>query len=408
MNDPRKNTGNEYRAQNKNSVKNVAKRPSRSPNTIEKDSEMTPEMIKLKKRKAAQKRMVLNNIKNVSIIMVIVVAISVALASVAISCVNDLLAIHTNPKNNTSVAVEITEGMDTNAVINALDDAGVIKNAWFCKLAARFIGYSDEGYIPRTYELTRSMGLENMLNEIKNNTSKTAKTVTLTFPEGYTADQIFALLEQNNVCKRSDLIATMNTVDFSKDFEFLASMADTQNRYMLLEGYLFPDTYEYYIGEAPESVIKKFLNNFDRKWTDEYSKLAQQRRMTVDQIIKLASIVEKEAVGADMPVVGSILFNRIDAHMRLECDSTRIYMSANLSSLSEADVEAYNSLYDTYSCSSLPVGAICNPGIDAISAVLNAPETGYYYFIHDANNVFRVAKSYSEQEYNIRTYGVAQ
>ena len=130
--------------------------------------------------------------------------------------------------------------------------------------------------------------------------------------------------------------------------------------------------------------------------------------MTVDQIIKLASIVEKEAVGADMPVVGSILFNRIDANMRLECDSTSIYIDSNLSGLSEADMEAFDSLYDTYSCRGLPVGAICNPGDDAISAVLNAPETDYYYFIHDRNNEFHVAKSLQEQEYNISKYGLAQ
>lgn len=384
------------------------KRPSRAPNTIEAPEEKTPEMIKLEKRKAAQKKMVLYNVKNVSIIMSIVVAISVLIASVVVSCVNDVLAIHINEKRDTVTSVVITDGMDTNDVINALDDAGVIKNAWFCKIAARFIGYSDEGYIARTYEFKPSMGLENMLNEIKALNSSDAKTVKLTFPEGYTADQIFALLEENNVCSRAKLVEAMKTHDFSEDFDFLKSMADTQARYMLLEGYLYPDTYEFYVGEGAVSVIKKFLNNFDRRWTDDYATKAQERRLTVDQIIKLASIVEKEAVGADMPVVGSILFNRIDANMRLECDSTSIYIDSNLSGLSESDMEAFDSLYDTYSCRGLPVGAICNPGDDAISAVLNAPETDYYYFIHDRNNEFHVAKSLQEQEYNISKYGLAQ
>ena len=384
------------------------KRPSRSPNTIEKKEEMTPEMLKLKRRRAAQKRMVINNVKRVSLIMAIVIAISVSIATVTISCINDVLAVHVSEKKNPEVSVVIEEGMGTDAVIDALGDAGAIKNAWFCKLAARIIGYSDEGYIARTYEFRRSMGLENMLNEIKNNSSGASKTVTLTFPEGYTADQIFALLEQNSVCKRADLITAMNTIDFTADFEFLADLENVQNRYIAFEGFLFPDTYEFYIGEAPQSVIKKFLNNFDRKWTDNYSELAEDKGMSIDEVVRLASVVEKEAVGSDMPVVGSILLNRIDAYMRLECDSTSIYMTGNLSDLTEDEIEAYNALYDTYICSSLPVGAICNPGTDAISAVLNAPDTGYYYFIHDANNEFRVAKSLSEHEYNIRTYGVAQ
>ncbi len=402
MYNPRKESSNE------NKKKSQTKRPSRAPNTTEKPAEITPEMRKLEKRKAAQRKMVLNNIKQVVIIMVIVIAISVSIAVFVISCVNDILAIHINPKRDNEVSVVITEDMNTDAVIDALDDAGVIRNAWFCKLAAKIIGYSDEGYIPRTYDFKPSMGLENMLNEIKNKTSETAKTVTLTFPEGYTVDQIIAMLVENNVCSREKFVATMNTVDFSEDFDFLKSITKAESRYMRLEGFLFPDTYEFYIGEDPESVIKKFLGNFDRKWTDNNAELAEDRGMTVDQIIKLASIVEKEAVGADMPVVGSILFNRIDANMRLECDSTSIYIQNNLSGLSETDVAAYDALYDTYSCYSLPVGAICNPGVDAISAVLNAPDTGYYYFIHDRNNEFHVAKTLSEQEYNIRTYGLAQ
>ena len=298
--------------------------------------------------------------------------------------------------------------MDTDSVIDTLNDAGVIKNAWFCKLVARFVGYSDEGYIPRTYELRRSMGLEGMLNEIKNNSSSASKTATITFPEGYTADQIFALLEENNVCKREDLISAMKTTDFSKEFRFLESITNAQSRYMLLEGFLFPDTYDFYIGESPESVIKKFLNNFNKKWTDSYSEKATQLGMTVDQVINLASIVEKEATGDDMPVVGSILINRMDANMRLDCDSTKDYIDSNLSGLSDTDKEAYKAIYDTYRFALLPVGAICNPGTDAISAVLNAPQTEYYYFIHDANNQFRVAKSLTEHENNINTYGVAQ
>lgn len=380
------------------------KRPPRKPAP----SEMTPEMIRAEKKKAAQKKMILRNVGRVGVIMAVVVAISVLLASVAISCVNDVLAIHIPEKRDTSASVVITDGMNTDDVIDVLDDAGLIKNAWFCKLAADFIGYSEDGYIPRTYDLTRSMGLENMLNEIKNNTSKTAKTVKLTFPEGYNVDQIIEMLEENSVCSRADFIEIMNTVDFSEDFEFLTSMSNVESRYMRLEGYLFPDTYEFYIGEDPASVIKKFLNNFNNKWNADYAEKAQELRLTVDQIIKLASVVEKEAVGADMPVVGSILHNRLDANMRLECDSTSSYISSNKSGLTQEQIDVLNPLYDTYICSGMPVGAICNPGIDSIEAVLNAPDTDYYYFIHDANNEFHVAKTLSEQEYNIATYGLAE
>lgn len=369
---------------------------------------MTPEMIKAQKIKNAQKKMVANNAKQVGIIMAVVIAISLVIAFVVISCVNDVLAIHISEKDKQSISVEIKDDMNTVDVINALDDAGVIKNGWFCKLAAKFFGYSDDGYIARTYDLNRSMGLENMLNEIKNKSSKNAKTVTLTFLEGYTADQIIDMLDENDVCKREKFIETMNTVDFSESFEFLDSITNSEQRYNILEGYLFPDTYEFYLGEAPESVIKKFLNNFDKKWTDDFSEKADELDMTVDQVIRLASVIEKEAAGADMPVVASILHNRLDAGMRLECDSTGKYISSNTSALSAEQVEAYNNLYSTYICGSLPIGAICNPSVDAIEAVLNAPETSYYYFIHDTNHVLRLAKTLSEHENNIANYGLAQ
>ncbi len=388
----------------KKQKKNPEKRPPRKPAP----EEMTPEMIRAEKRKAAKKKMIFRNTARVSAIMVVVIAISVCIASVAISCANDVLAINIPDKKNVSASVVIGENMKTDEVIDILGDAGLIKNPWFCKFAADFIGYSEDGYIARTYELTRSMGLENMLNEIKNNTSKTAKTVKLTFPEGYNVDQIIELLEENNVCSRASFVETMNTVDFSSDFDFLATMTDVENRYMRLEGYLFPDTYEFYIGEDPASVIKKFLNNFDNKWDSDYATKAQKLRLSVDQVIKLASVVEKEAVGADMPVVGSILHNRIEAGMRLDCDSTSSYISSNKSGLSQEQIDTLDPLYDTYICKGLPVGAICNPGVDSIDAILNAPETDYYYFIHDANNEFHVAKTLSEQEYNIATYGLAE
>ena len=216
------------------------------------------------------------------------------------------------------------------------------------------------------------------------------------------------MLDENKVCDRDKFIEAMNNTDFTKEFEFVRAMANVEKRYMRLEGFLFPDTYEFYLGEDPVSVIKKFLNNFKNKWNSDYGVKAQQLGLTVDQVVILASIVQAESYVEDMPVVSSILHNRIDAGMRLDCDSTKRYISNNLSELTDEQVAAYNSLYDTYVVNGLPVGAICNPGMEAIRSILNPVSTDYYYFIHDAQNVFRVARNLNEQENNIATYGVAQ
>lgn len=368
---------------------------------------MTPEMIVAEKRKQAKKRMILKNVKSVGIILAIVIVVSAGIACVGVSCINDLLAIHISDEEKISVEVVIEDGMDTGDVIDVLHDAGAIKNAIFCKIAAKFIGYSDEGYIARTYEFNRSMGLEKMLDEIKAKSSSVAQTVTLTFPEGYTADQIIDMLAENKVCTREKLLTAISETDFSADFDFLENISNKNNRYNWLEGYLFPDTYEFYIGESAVSVIKKFLNNFNNKWTDDYSIKAEALGYSVDQVIRLASIVEKEALGSDMPVVGSILINRIKANMQLGCDSTSNYINLNTSGLTEAQIAEYDSVYNTYKFAGLPVSAICNPGIDAIEAVLDSPTTGYYYFLHDSNNELRVAKTLSEHENNALKYGLA-
>lgn len=431
MNDPRGTSGgnqystNEYRRQmtstgnaggqprrsvqnNGRSMQNGSRPPQNRPTPNSPQQGATPDLIKQQRRKRAQKKMIANNVKHVSLVMVVVLAISALIATVTISCINDVLMIHIPENRDKSASVVIEDGMNTNSVIDALSKAGVIKNGWFCKLAAKVIGYSDDGYIARTYELKRSMGLENMLNEIKNKTSKAAKTITLTFPEGYSADQIIDMLVTNKVCSREAIIKAMDTVDFGKDFDFLLTVSDPEKRYIRYDGFLFPDTYDFYIGENAESVLRKFFNNFARKWTEDYAEKMQEKQLSVDQVIKLASIVEKEAASADMPTVASILLNRLDADMRLECNSTGDYIKANKSELTAEQINAYEQIYDTYVCDALPAGAICNPGTGAISAVLNAPDTGYYYFMHDVNNEMHVAKTLSEHDRNIANYGLAQ
>ena len=409
-----------YRSNNDSHINYVKSRKSSPKQNINKQSSrskenndqqmpegLTPEMIIAEKKKYARKRMIVKNLKNVCSILAVVIIFSVSIAIFGISCINDLLAVHISENDKVSVSVVIEDGMNTSDVIDVLHDSGAIKNSLFCKLAAKFIGYTDEGYIARTYEFNRSMGLEKMLNEIKAKSSSKAQTVTLTFPEGYTADQIIDMLAENNVCTRDKLLAAIAENDFSADFSFLENLSNKNNRYNWLEGYLFPDTYEFYIGESAVSVIKKFLNNFNNKWSDKFSEKAEAIGYSVDQVVRLASIVEKEAIGSDMPVVGSILMNRLDAGMQLGCDSTKNYIKQNSSALTEDSIAAYNNYYDTYVCSGLPVGSICNPGIDAIEAVLDAPETGYYYFLHDADNQLRLAKTLAEHEKNAATYGLA-
>ncbi len=340
------------------------------------------------------------------LVTVIVVGASALLSYIALSCVNDVLAIHVSPEANTSRTVTITEGMDTEAVIRQLKKAGVIKNVWFCKLAAQVAGYTDTGYIPGDYSFQRSQGLEKMLDRIKDSEQTAENVVTLTFPEGYTLDRILASLESNGVCSRDSIESAMRTNDYSDSYKFLKSITDKSSRFYGLEGYFYPDTYDFYLGESADSVIAKFLDNFAAKWTDTYTDAAEAKNLSIDKVVIFASIVEKEAAQGERDQIAGILLNRINSGMLLNCDSTSDYIAKVTVGKAENEIARYADLYDTYK-RALPVGPICNPGAESINAVLYASQTDNYYFMHDANGTLRTAKSLEEHQNNITAYGLA-
>ena len=339
----------------------------------------------------------------------IAVAVSVLLAIilsfVAISCINDVLAIGRD--SETIYTITIPNGATTRSVIKILDKQGLIKNSLFCNIIAEIQHFRSDNYIPGIYYVTKSMGLEGMLLHFKS-TQVTGDTVRLVFPEGYNVDQIMAKLEKYEVCSSQLFRQTMKDVDFSSEYDFLASIKDKDMRYHYLEGYMYPDTYDFYVGENPASVIRKFLDNFKEKWTDEYQEKANSLNMSLDEVITLASIIQKEAYGADqMPDVSSVIHNRLGYSAlfpTLKCDCTyyyvKNYIDENVSDKSLAN--ALNNRYNTNDCLGLPIGAICNPGGDAIDAALNPTESKYYFFAHDANNKIYLAANESEHNSNLR------
>lgn len=338
-------------------------------------------------------------------IAAVIVAVSTVLSVICISCLNDILAINRDSENFIEVTIsEDSDGnINTKSVISALDKAKLIKNKYFCILAAKLLGYTDQNYRSGMYTFTPSMGLENMLDNIKSKNSSTAKTVTLTFPEGYTMNQILQKLEDEKVCPKEKLIAAMNENDYSEDYSFVKLMDRPASRYYKFEGYFYPDTYEFYLNESPDSIIRKFLDNFKGRWTDKFDTMAAEQKLSIDDIITIASIVEKEGTSEDKKQIASVLINRINTGMQLQCDSTRDY-EKNISSDVNVAYASFQGLYDTYTCSALPVGPICNPGMDSIEAVLYHPDSDYYYFYHDSDNIIHLAKTLSGHNENMVNY----
>ena len=216
-------------------------------------------------------------------------------------------------------------------------------------------------------------------------------TVRVTFPEGLTVIEIAQKLEKNGVCSADEFIALTTDAEYlsALDYKILEGI-DTDKIAYYLEGFIFPDTYDFYKGESPEKALGRFLNNADKRITEEHMKRAEELGYTMTEIIALASIIQEEASDPkEMPYVSSVLHNRLNnpSYGKLQCDVTIHYVNDRItdSPYLEGDTSVYAPLYNTYKCNGLPAGPICNPGLAAIEAALFPAETDYYFFFTDAD-----------------------
>ncbi len=391
-------------------AKRTAAPANRSANTQSKQAGKRPPQKKRKKKNSNLQNSIL------AAIIVVIVFVSAFIIRIPImGCINDVLAIDVS---DTDFRVVLEKDMDAYEVIDELGKKDLINNPMFCKLFAKLMkldtrtdasGNRKQIVFPAgTYFLNSAMGVEGMLLEIRSN-GVVSNTVKVTFPEGYNIDQIAAKLDDSGVCSAEAFFKAMESEDIFADFEFLSSVTDKELRYRVLEGYLYPDTYEFYIGESPASVIERFLKNFENKWSDAYASKAKALGYTIDEVITIASILEKEAFdAAQMPVIASVLYNRLDSSSFpfINCDSTAKYIENFKDSLeAQGKYADYMKVYDTYQKTGLPIGAICCPGADAIHAALHPENSDYYYFLHDAEGKIYLARTADEHQSNMQYLG---
>lgn len=356
-----------------------------------------------------------NRLTRLALSLAIIAFFSVIFCVYGIGCINDILALN---RDDTAVEVTISDGMSDSEVISILKKKDLIKNKLFCNMFIKLIHITDDpkyeggDYVTGVYTLSADMGLEKMLSTVQSDFTL-SETIQLTFPEGWTVDQIAQKLETNEVCSASSFITTLQSVDFSEEYPFLKDLTSKEERFRALEGYLYPDTYDFYLGENASSVVRRFLDNFKAKWIDSYAEAAKERNMTVDEIMTVASILQKEAANtSQMSTISSILYNRLNSSnfQWLQCDSTETYLLETIKptlTSSTEDTEKYiryRDLYDTYSteCKGLPLGPICNPGDSAIYAALHPDDTSYFYFRHDDDGEIYYASTFAEHEQNGR------
>lgn len=273
----------------------------------------------------------------------------------------------------------VEEGFTVNKTASELSKKDIIKYPLVFRVISRISGM-DSKIKPGRVVIKKGMSYFEILEFLSNPETTLAKVV---IPEGLELKEI--------AYKLSEFITEeefYRALDADYDYRFLAGIPSRENR---LEGYLFPATYEIKSGMTAEEIVDMMLKAFDEKFGDEYYKRADELGLTVDEVITLASIIERESSsGAERPKVSGVFYNRLNQNMRLQsCATVQYILKERKAVLSNADTRI-ESPYNTYLHNGLPPGPIASPGEECIKAALYPEETDALYFVlgDDGKHIF--------------------
>lgn len=350
----------------------------------------------------------------------VVLTVSVLLALLGWYGADDVLAL---TKSDRVVSVTISKQDDAAAIAERLHQKGLIRYPLLFRFYCWF-SHAEEKIDAGTYELNNLFDYHALVNGMRGNTNRATDTVTI--PEGYDCAQIFALLEERGVCAQAELYEAAANTPF--DYDFLQDIPyGEENR---LEGYLFPDTYEFYIsndvkavpGERAEQVLVKFLDNYDKRFDgglrEDIGKLNEKLRvkmtaegfteaeieesmMDENKIIIVASLIEKESAAvSESDTIASVIYNRLCSknYPLLEIDASVLYaLGEHKEYLTSQDLMV-DSPYNTRRYPGLPAGPIANPGLGSIRAALYPEETNYYFYALGTDGRHHFSETYQQHE----------
>ncbi len=335
----------------------------------------------------------------VYIVAVLVISVSASIFIILVA--NDMYAF---VKSEDTVEITIPEGADIDDIATILADNNVIKYPSIFKWKAD----GDDGkFIPGTYTVAMNLDYDDLLAAFKEQRNEGTSWVTI--PEGFTTDEIINLLVETGIGTKEGYIEVINNYPF--DYWFVKEIDKTDwkstGRFYRLDGYLFPDTYEFYNESTERAVINKLLARFNVIFTKKYREAADSMGMSIDQVITVASMVEKEAgKAADYHLISSVFHNRLasDYYPKLESDATALYAIHHDTGERPTDVTGehmkYDSPYNTYLYDGLPPGPIANPSASSINAALTPETSGYYFFVSYGLDTY-FSSSWEEHQSNL-------
>ena len=267
---------------------------------------------------------------------------------------------------------------DVDYIADLLHKNGLIDYKWLFKSYCD-LSKAETKFDPGEYELSSTYDYRALVHHLCESAA-VLKTVTVTIPEGFTMQDIFRRFEEEGVAKYDDLMDAAATATFKYDFlEGTEELGASR-----LEGFLFPDTYEFYVNSDPASAINKMLSNFYLRFNQDYIAQCERMNRSVRDIVNIASLIEKEAkLDDDRPYVASVVYNRFAAQMTLGFDTTILYVHQDHEGEPTQEMIEEDSPYNTRKNLGLPPTPICNPGMASITAAMNPASSYYYYFYAD-------------------------
>ena len=349
--------------------------------------------------------MMANSIKAITyIVLVLVVAVFLSIFIIRVG--NDIFAF---VKSEETVDITIPEDATTQDIATILYDNGIISYPNIFKLYCSVKKESGE-FLAGDYTVSPSMSYDELRNAFKPQAAEGTSWITI--PEGYTTDEIIDLMVSYGIGDRETYVDVINNYDF--DYWFVDELEQSgipEGRYYRLDGYLFPDTYEFYNSSSEVTVIDKLLARFDQVFVDDYRARAAELGYSVDDILSIASLIEKEAGTADdYRKVSSVFHNRLSHatnYPKLQSDATVVYALQMMTgerptTVTSEQLDTTDSPYNTYLYDGLPPGPISNPSASAIRYALYPMESNYYYFISANNGTTLYAATLVEHQQNIQ------
>lgn len=304
--------------------------------------------------------------------------------------------------------VEIPQGSSASKIADILAEDGPISSSLAFRIYAKFSGY-DNQFKYGVYSFETDDSYSEIAKKLIEQGAK-AQSVTVTIPEGTGINDftknvngekvvipgIATILEKNGVCTKEDFFAALKEIELNGEY---LSNSDPDRTYYALEGYLFPETYNFYNYDSKECAklaIKRMIAEGEKRITPEMYKKAQDMGYNMNQILTMASIIQMEA-GTDteaLPKIAAVFYNRLnsDSFATLGSSPTCFYGDS---------FKRDDERYDTYKAKGLPPGPLCSPSIDAINAALNPDSNDYFYFVTDAKGKFYFHKTLAEQNATI-------